>query len=189
MKHAVRTAIIVAIALLGGCAGSHRTVFLHPEYNFGAIERIAVIPFNNLSKDQGMGEYMSRLFVTELLATHAFDVVETGEVVHALTEAGKTRSAELSTEEIKDLAAKLGVQAFVFGAVGESSAARSGNATSHVVSLQIDMVETELGVAVWSASIQSSGPGFISRLLGIGEQTRSDAARKVVKKAVKTLVR
>jgi TolB-like protein len=175
--------------MIHGCSGIKRTVFLHPEYNFGMIERVAVIPFVNLTNDAGMGEFAARLFITELLSKNAFDVVEIGEVVHELVKAGKSRDSELSTEELKKIAGLLNAQALIFGSVGESSSLRTGSISSHILGMQVSMVEAETGVTVWSANIHTSGPGFLARIFGVGEQSRGNSARKAVKKAVKTLVR
>jgi curli biogenesis system outer membrane secretion channel CsgG len=175
--------------LLLSCAATRPVAFLHPEFDFSAIERVAVVPFENLSTDQGIGEYMSRIFVTELLATETFDIVEPGEISKFLSSLGQVRVAELSLEQIQELGKLLNVQAVIFGTVGESTQFRSGSMTSHVVSLDVRMVSVEMGVTVWSATVSTAGPGFFPRLFGFGEQTRGTAARKAARKVIKTLIR
>ena len=180
---------LLLLLLLMGCAANRPTVFFNPEYDFAGIERIAVVPFDNLTTDQGMGDYTMRIFITELLATNAFDIVEPGEISRYLTSKGITKTSELTLEQMQELATKTNVQAIVFGTIGESTQFRSGNLSSHVISMDVRLVSVETGTTVWSAAVNSGGPGFFARLLGLGEQTRGNAIRSAVKKSVKSLVK
>lgn len=175
--------------LLSGCAGSRPTIFVDPLYNFGGIERVAVLPFENLSADQGVGKFLTRVFISELLAQQVFDIVEPGEVNALLTKKGVRATDELSHEQIADLGQQLKVQAFIFGTVGESQQFRTGNLNTNVVSINLRMVAVETNTSVWSAVVNTGSPGFFSRLLGLGEQPRSDVARKAVRRAIRTLIR
>ena len=175
--------------LAAGCASTRPIAFLHPEFDFSGIERIAVIPFENLSNDQGMGKYTTRVFITELLSMEVFDIVESGDVSSFLLSKGQVRVSELSYELIQELGKTLNVQGVILGTVGESTQFRSGNLTSHVISLDVRMVSVETGDTIWAATVNTSGPGFFSRLFGFGEQTRGNATRKAVRKAIRTLVR
>lgn len=76
-----------------------------------------------------------------------------------------------------------------FGTVGESGQFRSGNLTMHVVSLDFRMVTVETGATVWSSVVNTNGPGFFSRLMGTGEQTRGKVVRTAIRRAIRTLVR
>jgi len=192
MKNMIRlTALLTLIAIIViGCAASRHTTYIDPQFDFGSIERVAVVPFENLTSDQGSGKYITRLFFAELLAQKVFDVVEPGEVsAYLASHQGTDKSAELSIEQIKDMAKTLNVQGIIFGSVGESSEMRSGNTSSHVVSISARMVNTETGSTVWSSSVNTSGPGFVARLFGVGETTSGSASRSAVQKLIGTLVR
>jgi TolB-like protein len=193
MKTIARFALIPALAalLLSGCAAARHTTYIDPQFDFGSIERVAILPFENLSSDQGSAKYITRLFFTELLAQKVFDVVEPGEVSAFIgSHSGMTdKNAELSIEQIKDMAKTLNVQAIIFGSVGESSELRSGNLNTHVVGIDARMVNAETGSTVWSSSVNTSGPGAFARLFGVGERTRSNAARNAVQKLISSLVR
>lgn len=180
--------IVLALAIvLTGCVATRSTSFLHPEYDFTQVERVAVVPFEDLSREQGTGSYVTRVFLTELLATGAFDVVEPGEVTRII---GPTQrgSAELSFDKLKKLGDELKVQAVVFGTVGESAELRGGGAAGHVISLDARMVDVTSGATIWSAVVNTGGPGFFARLVGTGEQSRGTAVRKAVRKSIATLI-
>ena len=76
MRRVVTMVGLLSAVLLSGCGGTGSTKFLHPEFDFGYVERVAVIPFDNLSNDQGAGARATRYFLSELLATEAFEVVD-----------------------------------------------------------------------------------------------------------------
>ena len=183
-------AVFALSLLLGGCTATRSTSFIHPEFDFGVVERAAIIPFENLSTEQGTASYVTRVFMTELLASGAFDVVEPGEVTRVIGTVGPVRAAEMPLAQIKRTGADLGVQALIFGSVGESAPLRGSTGQSaHAISIDVRMVDTENGATVWSAVVNTGGPGLFGRLFGTGEQSRSAAVRKAVRKAISTLVK
>jgi hypothetical protein len=165
------------------------TTFVHPEYNFAYTERVAVIPFENLTKDQGAAARATRYFVAELLATEAFDVVEPGEVARAVEQQGFIRTAELTQEEAVAIGRELNVQALFLGSIGESAAVRSGSSSTNYVTLVVRMVETDTGITVWSTTNTEGGRGFWSILFGTGEKSVSEVTRRCVEESIDTLVR
>jgi TolB-like protein len=180
--------LLVAASLLAGCAGARRTVYLDPQFDFGGVTRVAIVPFENLTNDQGTSRFVTRLFFTELLAQKVFDVVEPGEVSAFLATKPADKGAELSVDIMKAMAAKLNVQGIIFGSVGESAEFRSGNLNTNVISLNVRMVSPETGATIWSSSVSTEGPGFFSRLFGLGEKSRGTVTRGAVRKAIRSLV-
>ncbi len=89
--------------ILTGCASMGSTVFIHRDYNFTFVEKVAVVPFENLSNDQSAGSRVTLLFVTELLSTDAFDVIEQGEVLSAISKISMTRSDMLTEEQTRKI--------------------------------------------------------------------------------------
>lgn len=180
--------IVLALIALAGCSGMGSTVFVHRDYNFNFVEKVAVIPFENLSNDQGASARITHLFITELLAADAFDIVEPGEVLVALSKLSLTRTDMLSEDQAKQLGNILGVQGVILGAVNESSGLNSANNNETVVTLDIRMVETESAQTVWSATHTEGSKGFFSSLFGTSQKSQSEVARKCVRTVIKTLV-
>ncbi len=164
------------------------TVFVHRDYNFAFVEKVAVIPFENLSNDQGAGSRITLVFVTELLSTDAFDVVEQGEVLDAISKISMTRSDMLTEEQAKKLGTTLGVQAIILGTVNESSGGQAGG-NGTIVTLDVRMIESESAQTVWSATHTEGGRGFLSSIFGTGAKSQSEVARQCVRKVIKTLVK
>lgn len=190
MKHIGSIVLLVSVLFLNSmqCGGIKPTVFVHQEYNFAFIERVAVIPFENLSKDQGAGARVTRLFVGELLSAEAFDIVEPGEVSRALMKYSLVRTADLTREQVVEIGKELGVQALFLGSVNESETTRAGGANVSMVTLTVRLLETEEGTTIWSATNTSGGRGFWSSLFGTGEKSKTEVTRNCIKKTLNTLI-
>ena len=184
---------LVAAGLpLANCSsGMKSTEFTNPSFNFAFVERVAVIPFENLSTDRQAGLRATRLFATELLASGAVDVVEQGEVEAALTglpSSQRGRYQALTKENIIALGEELEVQALLLGSVTQSETLRSGQVMTPVVTLDARLVETETGTAVWAATHTERGSGAGAKFLGTGGEPISETTRKCIRTLIKELV-
>ena len=190
MSHPIRTVAVLAVLLLGAvaCAGGPKpTKFTNPRFNFDYVERVAVLPFENLSSDRQAGARATRLMITELLATGAVDVVEPGEVQAALDRLAP-RIVRPSTEQVVALGEALGVQAVILGTVTQSDLTRSGAVAVPVVGLDVHMVETETGATVWAATYTEKGESFGARILGTTGQPISQTTHAAVRGILRTLI-
>ncbi len=181
---------LVALMLLGcaGCAGTGTEKFVHPDFDFSYIEKVGVIPFENLSGDQGAGARATRYFVNSLLASEAFDVVEPGEVAKALEKISVVRTAELTRDQYVQLGRELGVQGLFLGSLGESTSVRSGSNNVNVVTVVLRLVETETGQTVWSVTRSEDSRGFWSSLLGTAQASRGEVTRRCLDKCLDSLL-
>lgn len=179
----------IAAALTSlSCSGTiGSTEFTNPAIDFSFVERVAVLPFENLSADRQAGLRATRLMITELLASGAVDVVEPGEVEGALARLGGSRTRP-NTEEIVILGQALGVQAVVVGTVAQSDILRSGAVGIPVVTLDTQMVEAETGAIIWAATHTEKGKGFSARVLGTGGQPISETTRLCVQTLLASLL-
>lgn len=178
---------LVSIAIAGCSSNPEPTSFINPRFNFGFVERIAVLPFENLSADRQAGARATRLMVTELLATGAAEVVEPGEVQAALDALGP-RIVRPSTEQVVALGESLDVQAVILGTVNQSESIRSGSRSIPVVSLDVHMVETETGAAVWASAATTRSGGLGARILGTVGEPISETTRRAVRRILDTLI-
>lgn len=179
--------LLLGLALCS-CAGGRSGLFLNPEFNFNSIESVAVVPFENLSNDQGASMRFTRIFVAELLSKKAFDVVEPGEVSKALEKFSVLRTGDLRKDQIKEMGKSLGVQAVFLGSVSESASVRTGNSSSNEVTLVSRLVETENGATIWSVTYTEGGRTFFQSLLGLESPTKSRATMNCISGALNTLI-
>ncbi len=189
MKKTTSRALIL-IAALGAmaCAGTlPPTRFVNPDFDFAFVEKAAVLPLENLSTDQQAGVRATRLLITELLASGAVDVVEPGEV-RAAFEAVADRRRNPTTSQVIAMGKRLGVQAILVGTVTQSEGLRSGTVTVPVVTLDVHMLETETGTAVWAATHSEKGGGLSAKLLGTGAEPIAETTRRCVQAIIATLL-
>jgi hypothetical protein len=180
-------AVLVAATLIG-CGGPRATVYIHQEYNFGFIERVGVVPFKNVSREQGAAERATSFFITELLVAEAFDVLEPGEVQRLMVKYGVTGLSELTAEQIKGIGTDGQVQALFVGTVSEATAIRSGSSQTYSVTIDIRLVETESGRTIWSATNTEKGTSVWKSIFGGSGKSQSEVMRKCVHDVLKTLI-
>ena len=193
-NHKISGSVLLAgLVLLSGCGGTmNATRFVNPGFDFGFVERAAVLPFENFSTDRDAGPRATRLMSTELLASGAVDVVEPGEVRAALARLAAARPGSgvaPNTEEIISLGKALRVQALILGSVTQSEMIRSGSIGIPVVTLDARMVETETGTTVWATTHTVKGGHFGARVLGTGGKPISETTRRCVRRLVRALVK
>ena len=152
--------------------------------DFASVRTIAVLPFQNLSQQNTASERVRDVFSNMLLATGAVYVLPSGEVQRGLSRAGVMQPASPAKEEIVGLGKALAAEAVITGVVKEYGEVRSGNSTANVISVQVEMIETQTGKVVWSAGSTQGGIGFWDRMLGGG----GDPMNKVTEDAVRDLL-
>jgi curli biogenesis system outer membrane secretion channel CsgG len=178
---------LIAVLSLLGCSGNLATTeFTNPQFDFGFIERLAVLPLEDLVDDRQAGVRATRVLITELLASGAVDVIEPGEVQAVTNRIVRGRGVP-SNSEIIELGKELGVQAIMVGSVTQSEVLRSGVVSVPVVTLDLHLLETETGAAVWAVTHTEEGSGAAAKWLGTGAEPISATTRKCVQNALRSL--
>jgi hypothetical protein len=136
--------------------------------DFGSLRSVAVMPFQNLSRDNLAGERVRDVFSSALLATEALYVVPTGEVARAIGKVGVPNPIMSSVDEVVKLGQALKVEAIITGTVKEYGEVRSGTATGNAISLSVQMQETSSGKVIWTGTTTKGGVSFSDRLFGGG---------------------
>ena len=165
--HAFRILIVAVVAMSTACAASS-DVYRDENMDFGSVRTVAVMPFTNLSKDQLAGERVRDVFTTLLLASGALYAVPPGEVARGVAAAGLAYATTPTPDEIMKLGKMIKVDAVITGVIREYGEIRSGTATADVISVSMQLVETQTGRIVWNASSTKGGIGMKDRLFGGG---------------------
>lgn len=174
--------LCVHLVFLAGCAAKkeQKGTFFNELVDFASIQTVAVMPFQNFTNSQEAPERVRDVFMGMLLATEAVYVLPPGEVQRAISRVGVINPATPSTEEIKALAGILGVEVVITGAVREYQLVRSGASTANIISLSLQMIETETGTIIWSASSTKGGITLKDRMLGGGGKPMNDVTLESV---------
>ncbi len=171
--------LILSVFVLVSCATSSN-VYIDQNMDFGAIKSIAVMPFVSLARDPVVAERVRDVFINKLLATGAVYALPIGEVARGATRAEIQNPSAPSPEEVIKLGGILKVQAVITGTVREYGEVRSGTAASNVVSVSLQMIETQTGKVVWSASTTKGGVNIGDRLFGGGGKPMNQVTEKAV---------
>jgi len=156
------------------------TNYHDPEMDFASLRTVAVMPFQNLTRDQMAGQRVTDTFATSLLSTGAVYVLPSGEVGRAISRAGIADPSAPSMEEIAKLAGFIKVDALITGVVNEYGEVRSGTASANVISVSTQMIELQTQKIVWAASTSQGGITIWDRLLGSGGEPMNDVTRAAV---------
>jgi len=181
-------ACTLTLALTAAACRKRAVTFINPQADFSLIHKVAVLPMENLTQEPTAGEKVRQLLIIQLLASEAVEVVDVGEVARGIRASGVTNAVSPGTEEVKKLGAELGVQALMAGSVQEFAQVKSGGAPSTSVSMVFRLIETDTGQVIWSSNVSQSGAGAMARLFGVGGDSPSDRSRKLIRKALKSLV-
>ena len=167
----MKTENILAVLILlcvGACAGTGSVTYRDPNMDFGSIQKVAVLPFANLTKDEKAAERVRDVYTNMLMATGGLYLLPPGEVARGISRGQLADRSTPSEEEIKRLGGILGVDALMTGVVKEYGEVRSGSVSSNLVSLSMLMFEVKTGKVVWSASSTKGGVSTTDRLFGGG---------------------
>jgi hypothetical protein len=187
-KFRIRERVFVLVFIfLSGCAAGTSKEYTNPEMDFAALKMLAVMPFSNLTQDRLAAERVRDTFINNFLATGAVYVIPTGEVARGILRAGVAVSDAPSLEELVKVAGIIQADAFITGVVREYGEVRSGSITGNVISISVQMVDTQTQKVVWSASSTKGGISFLDRLLGSGGEPMNDVTEAAVDDVINNL--
>jgi hypothetical protein len=179
--------LFLVLFFLAGCAGRAADVYHDPNMDFGAVQTVAVMPFANLTRENTAADRVRDVFINKLLATGALYVLPVGEVARGVSRAEIQNPTSLSPEEVVRLGGIIKAQAVITGAVREYGEVRSGTATANVIAVSAEMIETQTGRVVWSASSTKGGISTFDRLFGGGGQPMEKVTERAVNELIEKL--
>lgn len=160
---------VLAVVLGSSVAAAQVTdVYKDPKMDFGAIQTVAVLPFANFTRDQVVADRVRDVFINKLLSSEAVYVLPVGEVARGIAKLELSSASAPTTEEVVKLGGLLKTDAVITGAVREYGEVRSGTTTANVISMSIQMLETQTGRVIWSGSATKGGISLKKRLFGGG---------------------
>ena len=184
-----RPSPFVAIALslfLSGCGTMQQTKYLHKNADLGAITKVAVLPFENLTSERSAGDKVQKIFYLELLAADVFEVTEPGQVTKIIRSQAMDA---LGPAEYQRIGKDLGVDGIFIGAVVDYAEGHTGSTPAPEITVQLRLIETHTGATVWSTGQTRAGAAVSTRLFGIGGESLTEAARRVVRSELSTLLK
>ena len=173
--------ICSAALFLNGC-GSTVSSRMQSESE-GVIQKIAVLPFYNISGRKDAGILIAEAYVTELFKSGNFEVEEPGNVRHFMIQERVKVVGELEIEKIQLLGKRLKVDAVLVGTVEEYT----GSLKNNVVAVSARLIKTGTGETVWMNHRRKKGDDY-TVVFDFGEiRSVSKLAHKVVSEMISTI--
>jgi len=180
-QNRLRIFTVCLILFLGcGCVGTGENTYKNSLMNFGSIQKVAVLPFQNLSTDDDAPERVRDTFMVMLLATEAIYVLPPGEVERGIERSSIRNHSTPTLEEVQKLGQILSVDAVITGVLREYGTVRSGQTQANLISISVRMMEVETGSIVWSAASTKGGVGVVDRIFGGGGTPMNEVTRDAV---------
>ena len=180
--------IFLVLILLSACGKSSQSVVYHdPLMDFGAVQTVAFMPFANLTRDNLAAERVRNTMMSMFWATESFYVVPEGEVLRGISRTNIKNPIAPSTEEIIKFASMVKANAVLTGVVKEYGEIRSGSISSSVISVSLQMLETESGKVIWAVSSTKGGVTTVDRLFGGGGRAMNEITEKAVSDVINKL--
>lgn len=168
MRKCFLLACVLLIIILSGCGvKTSSQSFLREDTELGFVQRVAVLPFENHSKDEFAAARARDFTITQGLAMGLFDIVDKGLVDSVLHEEVIEPGAPLDESITKRLGQRLKVQAILLGAVDYAGEGQKGNFAFPELSLTMRLVDVDTAVVLWQASGHGSGYCLWKRLFGL----------------------
>jgi len=178
--------LFAVLPLFYNCAGPMS--YIHPTADLTYIKTVAIVPFQNLTKEKHAEGKLMNVVATEILRRGVFDVVEFGEVDKVLKEEGIRKEKGVISKSVAERAGKrLNVQAFILGAVEEYGMSRAGSSSYPEVSASLKLIDAKSYKILWEATHSVKGATILDRLFGIGKKSSSDLCRELVEEMFDTM--
>ncbi|MDD4869414.1 MAG: CsgG/HfaB family protein [Kiritimatiellae bacterium] len=148
------------LACLAGCATSvnndpyfmkqKTTANVYVRQEALSFKKVAMMPFK--APTELIGSSISDLFVTEMLRTERYDMVERSQIAKVLGETELAMSG-LSSSKAVEAAKMVGAEAVIIGTVDEYSMMASGGKTYATVGISARLIDCNSGQVVWTVDL------------------------------------
>ncbi|MEQ1831980.1 MAG: hypothetical protein ABL977_02910 [Candidatus Eisenbacteria bacterium] len=179
-------AAVIALLAVAATAGAGPRIFVNKKADLGYYQRIAIVPFANLTNEPNAGERVTRAFLTELVIAERFQIVEPGEFHGMLDRIGglPDNQGHADPKKLAEAASAAQATGYIRGAVTEFTIQRNGGDEVPVLTFDAEMVDVATGETVWRITLSQRGRGRLPLIGGASKRSfgmvTQDACRKAV---------
>ncbi len=168
-----------------GCS-SNLKKYKHAEIETRNLDRIAILPMENLTANEYADEKVRSLVIMDLLSRDV-NVIEPGEVMRVYKELRLRSFQQVSGRNLQNLGELLDVDVVLKGSVGTYDMKKGVSVSYPEVSMHLMLIDTDSSNILWSAWHTSGGASIWTRHFGAEGTTLDETARKVIKEAFDSL--
>ena len=188
----IAAVMALLLCLPAGCSltgGAGSRSFVRENVDLGYVEKIAVLPLQNNSKDEFAPEMLRDIIITRVFATKLFDVIDKGLVDSMLREEAIDAGKPIDGPTARRLGQRLGVQALLLGTVDMATEGRKGSVVYPEMAATLRLLDTESGQVIWQAGGNASGDSLARRLFGLSGRDSYQVATGLVNDLIRTVPR
>ncbi len=183
--------VALALAWLGfaSMATAGPRLFVNHKADLSYYQRIAVVPFANLTSDMNAGERVTRAFLTELVIAERFQIVEPGEFHGMLDRIGGLPDAQghADPKKLAEAATEAQATGLIRGAVTEYTIQRNGTDDIPVLTFDAEMIDVATQQTVWRITVSQRGRSRIPVLGGANHKSFGMVTQDACRQAVNAL--
>lgn len=178
---------LVALALAGCSAKARSDSFLRENVDIGFVKKVAVLPFQNNSKDEHAPERIRDITITQILAMGIFDVVDKGVVDSVLREEAIEPGKPIDRQALRRIGQRLGVEVLALGTIDLSGENRKGSMVYPEISITFRLLEVQNGEVIWQGTGHGTGDSVWRRLFGLAAYDVFEVSLQVVKELLSSI--
>lgn len=181
------TALCILLLVFLSCCPKLPRIYVRLAPGVSDLKRIAVLPLDNLSGEEGAGDQVTEIFAMELMRTGRFDVAEPGQVKKAVKERRIRTTRDMDLEAAKWLGENLDLDLILVGSVLEFKVQESRDKRVPVVTVILRLVQANTGTTLWATYASRKGDDR-ETLFGWGRITSlPELAKEVASEMISTL--
>lgn len=180
--------LVTAILILCGCSDKQpeSAIFLREGLDLAYVEKVAILPFENLTTDEFVGRRVRDIAFTEVLASKKFEVVDKGVVDAVLREMAISGQDALDAPVLKILGKRLGVNAFLSGTVNNIEG--GGGALSYPeVSITMHLIDSETAQVLWRSTAYRNGYSVMNRMFDLDPMDEFEVTLSLLKDMIASI--
>ncbi len=170
-KHIFLATILLLVSLMSGCGSLTMRSSISPfssedAQQYSSIKKIAVLPFDNLTKTKDAEQLVNALFTTEILNKNLFDSIEDVRYVASVMKMLKIKRTEILD---RDLVLKMGetmrCEAIIVGQINAYKVGKKDESTD--LSISTTMLDTRSGDILWTANVTYTSSTSLGKIFGV----------------------
>jgi TolB-like protein len=119
--------------------------------------RAALMPFENLAGREEQGQLFSKIFLAQLVASNAFEMIDPTQVEAAMDSLGIRASGSMTPAEVRAMADTLHARYLLLGSVLESGTIQNESGPLPSAGATLRLVEAASGRVLWAGVLFRSG--------------------------------
>lgn len=179
---------VLLLVSVGGCSGKFNSDhFVRDDVDFAAVQRVAVLPFQNYTTDKFAHQRTRNIAITQLLALEVADVVDRGIVDSVMAEEVIDPNQSIDIINLKRLGQRLNVQAFLLGSVDLVANKKGGGTSFPQMGLTLRLVEAQSSIVIWQSSGRWTSETLVGRIFGVAPDDSFHVTIKLIRNMLKSL--